>query len=139
MHSGYFEGILQLRNPNDEVINFIKSQVEKREGVFITAEKKTNNGIDFYITSQKYLQALGKKLKKNFKGELKISSKLHTKNKLTSKNVYRVNVLFRITKYSPGDTLTFKGDKIKFLKLGKKILAKELKTGKKLNISYKDL
>ena len=139
MHSGYFEGILQLRNPNDEVINFITSQINKREGVFITAEKKVSNGIDFYITSQKYLQTIGKKLKKSFQGELKISSKLHTKNKLTSKNVYRVNVLFRLAKYNLGDTLTFKGTKIKILKMGKKILAKEIKTGKKLNINYKDL
>jgi len=58
MHNDYFEGILQLRNPNDEVISFINSQIKKRTGVFITKEQKGNNGIDFYITSQKYLQAL---------------------------------------------------------------------------------
>ena len=139
MHNDYFEGILQLRNPNNEVISFIKSQIKKRAGVFITKEQKVNNGIDFYITSQKYLQALGKKLKKSFQGELKISSKLHTKNKLTSKNVYRVNVLFRPAKCSLGDVLNFKGTEIKILKMGKKILAKEIKTGKKLNINYKDL
>jgi len=139
MHKDYFEGILQLRNPNNEVINFIKSQIKKRSNIFITKEQKVNNGIDFYITSQKYLQSLGKKLKNSFRGELKISSKLHTKNKLTSKNVYRVNVLFRLAKCNPGDILDFKGDKIKVLKLGKKILAKEIKTGKKLNINYQDL
>jgi len=139
MHKDYYEGILQLRNPNNEVIEFIKNQIKKREDVFVTKEKKLSSGIDFYITSQKYLQILGKKLKKNFNGELKISSKLHTKNRLTSKNVYRVNVLFRLIKHAAGDITNFKGDEIKILKLSKKILAKNIKTGKKLNINYKDL
>ncbi|MBL7147548.1 MAG: hypothetical protein ISS82_01865 [Nanoarchaeota archaeon] len=139
MHKDYYEGILQLRNPNNEVIEFIKNQIKKREDVFITKEKKLSKGIDFHITSQKYLQILGKKLKKNFNGELKISSKLHTKNRLTSKNVYRVTVLFRLIKHKTGDIMIFKSDKVKILKLGKKILAKNIKTGKKLNINYKDL
>jgi NMD protein affecting ribosome stability and mRNA decay len=139
MHQDYYEGILQLRNPNNEVIKFIKNKIRKKEGIFITKEKKVNNGIDFYLPSQKYLQIIGKKLKKNFCGELKISSKLHTKNRLTSKNVYRVNVLFRLAKCNVGDILNFKGDKIKILKMGKKILAKNIKTGKKLSINYKDL
>ncbi len=139
MHKDYYEGILQLRNPNKEVVQFIRNQIKKRQGVFITFEGEVTNGIDFYITSQKYLQIIGRKLKKNFHGELKISSKLHTKSRQTSKNLYRVNVMFRAAKYSTGDILNFKGDKIKILKLDKKILAKEIKTGKKLNISYKDL
>jgi NMD protein affecting ribosome stability and mRNA decay len=139
MHKNYYEGILQLRNPNQEVINFVKSQIRKRTDVLITKEKRVHNGIDFYITSQKYLQIIGKKLKRSFNGELKISSKLHTKNRQTSKNVYRVNVLFRLVNCNAGDVLDFRGDKVKILKLGKKILAKNLETGKKLNISYQDL
>lgn len=139
MHKDYYEGILQLRNLNKEVVEFIKNQIKKRADVFITKEKKVNNGIDFYITSQRYLQTLGKKLKKHFSGELKISSRLHTKNRQTSKNIYRVNVLFRLTKYNTSDIINFRGDKIKILKLGKKILAKDIKTGKKLSLNYKDL
>lgn len=128
-----------MRNPNDEIIEFIRGQFNKKPGVFITNEKKVNNGIDFYATSQKYIQVLGKKLKRNFCGELKISSKLHTRNKQTSRNVYRVNVLFRLAKCKLEDILNFKGEEIKVLKMGKKILAKNLKTGKKLNINYGDL
>lgn len=139
MHQDYYEGILQLRNPNEEAIEFIKNQVKKRTNVFIAKEQKVNNGIDFYISSQKYLQTIGKKLKKHFRGELKISSRLHTKNRQTSKNVYRVNILFRLAKCNIGDILNFRGDKIKILKMGKKILAKDMKTGKKISISYKDL
>jgi len=139
MHKDYYEGVLQLRNPNNEIIEFIDNQIKKRADVFITKEKRVNNGIDFYITSQKYLQAIGKKLKKQFSGELKISSKLHTKSRQTSKNLYRVHVLFRVANCNIGDILNFKGDSVKILKMGKKILAKNIKTGKKLSINYKDL
>lgn len=139
MHKDYYEGILQLRNQNDEVINFIRRRIKKRTNVFITKENKVGDGIDFYITSQKYLQTLGNKLKKSFCGELKISSKLHTRNKQTSKNVYRVNVLFRLAKCNVGDILNFNGDEIKILKMGKKVSAKHTKTGKKISINYRDL
>ena len=92
----YFQGILQLRNPHEESIRFIRNQFKKNPKVWIAKEVNIKTGIDFYVSSNKFLMSLGKKLKKSFKGELKVSRKLHTKNRLTSKNVYRVTVLFRI-------------------------------------------
>ena len=96
--SSYFEAILQLRNPNQDVVKFIENNVakNKEKGVFITKREDVRNGLDFYLTSQRYAQSLGKKLKKTFKGELKVSRKLFTTNRQTGKLVYRVNVLFRI-------------------------------------------
>jgi len=92
----YYEGILQIRNPSEEVLNFICNQFENNQKVWIAKHEKLKNGIDFYISSNKFLLALGKKLKKSFKGELKTSRKLHTRNRVTSKAVYRVTVLFRV-------------------------------------------
>jgi NMD protein affecting ribosome stability and mRNA decay len=93
----YFEGILQLRNPNEEVLNFIRNQFKNNSKAWIAKEEGLKTGIDLYISSNKFLLSLGKKLKKSFKGELKTSRKLYTKNRLTSKNVYRVTVLFRLS------------------------------------------
>jgi len=138
-HNEYYEGILQLRNPSKEAIDFVEKQIEKRKNVFIAKAKKVKNGIDFYISSQKYLQSLGKKLQNQFSGELKISSKLFSRNHLTSKNIYRVNVLFRLPKFKKSDIITFKGEDIKILGIGKKVLAKNLKTGKKHSLRYKEL
>jgi|TARA_B100001971_G_C18164519_1_gene523380 NMD protein affecting ribosome stability and mRNA decay len=138
-HSGYFEGILQLRNTGQEVEEFIMNLDEKSKEPLISKRVKVRNGVDLYFISQKSLQSVGKKLKKHFHGEMKISSKLHTRNRVTQKNVYRVNVLFRMHDLKKGDVVVYKGDKIKIIGIGKKILAKDEKTGKKLNFNFKDL
>ena len=96
MDKNYYEGKLQLRNPNQEVVNFISNQFKNNEKVWIAKTEKQKNGIDLYISSNKFLMALGKKLKKSFQGELKLSRKLFSKSRLTSKAIYRVTVLFRL-------------------------------------------
>ena len=96
MDRNYYEGKLQLRNPNEEVLNFIRNQFKNNEKVWIAKAERLKTGIDFYISSNRFLLSLGKKLKKSFKGELKTSRKLHSKSRITSKEVYRVTVLFRL-------------------------------------------
>jgi len=96
MDHNYYEGILQIRNPNKECINFIKNQFNNNEKVWIAKHEKLKTGIDFYVSSNKFILALGKKLKKSFKGELKTSRKLHSQHKMTSKKIYRVTVCFRL-------------------------------------------
>jgi len=92
----YFEGVLQIRNPNEEVLNFIENQFRNNDKVWISRVEELKTGVDFYVSSNKFLKQLGKKLKKSFKGELKLSKKIFTTNHLTSKDVYRGTVLFRV-------------------------------------------
>ncbi len=134
----YYQGILQLRDINDEILNFVHNQVKKRVDAAITKAVRLDNGVDLYITSQKFIRILGKKLKESFGGELKITSKLHTKSR-TGKELYRVNVLFKLSKYKKGDVVTVRGDKVRLIRIGKKIFAKDLKTGKKVTIRSNDL
>jgi len=91
----YFEAVLQLRNPNDEMFRFIDNQLKGRKDVFVAKEEELKTGVDIYISSWRFAIALGRKLKRSYKGEIKISRRLHTRNKITSKDVYRVTVLFR--------------------------------------------
>jgi len=135
----YFEGTLQLRNAGNEVIEFIVKEIEKTENVNIAELKKVTNGVDIYISRQRFLRSLGKKLQDNYPGQLIVSKKIHTKNRLTSRDVYRVNVLFRIPTFKKGDIIEYKGNKIKIMGIQKKVFAKDVKTGKKLNLSFKDL
>ena len=136
--SNYFQGILQLRDVNDEILSFVHNQPKKRNDVAVTRTVKFSNGIDLYITSQKFIRILGKKLKESFGGELKTSAKLHTKNK-QGKDLYRVNVLFKLSKYKKGDVVKIRGDKVRLIRIGKKIFARDLSTGKKVTIRINDL
>lgn len=134
----YYQGILQLRDINDEILSFVRNQIKKRNDVAVTKTIKLPKGFDLYITSQKFIRILGKKLKDSFGGELKISSKLHTTNK-QGKELYRINVLFRLSKYKKGDVVLVRGDKVRLIRIGKKIFARDLKTGKKVTIRNRDL
>jgi nonsense-mediated mRNA decay protein 3 len=69
--------------------------IDKRKDVAITRIEKLKTGVDFYITSQRFARSLGKMLKDNFKGELKISYKLHTRDRQTSRDKYRATIMFR--------------------------------------------
>jgi len=131
--SHYYEGILQLRDTNEKVVKFVKDFVHKNEPhVFITNEFKVKDGYDLYFSSQKYLNMLGKKLKSTFNGEFKSTAKLFTWNKQTSKDVHRVNILFRLRKYKKGDIIE-KGDrKIKITDIGERVQGKDMQTGKRV-------
>jgi len=137
-HNQYYEGILQLRNPNKEVITYIKNCCNK-EGVGITKIIKQKTGFDYYITSRKFLKKIGKNLQQQFKGQLKMSPKLFSRNRLTSKNIYRLNVLFKLFPLKKGDSINYKGENLKIIKIGNKILAQNTKTGKKDWIDYDSL
>lgn len=134
----YYQGILQLRDVNDEIMDFVHSQIQKRGDVAITKAVKFDNGVDFYITSQKFIRILGKKLKDSFGGQLKTSSKLHTRSK-TGRELFRVNVLYMPSKYKRGDIVLIRGDEVKLLQVGNRIFGRNLKTGKKLLIRKGDL
>jgi len=135
----YFEGILQLRNVDDEVVNFALKEIEKNENTNIAKIKMVTNGVDIYLAPQKILRSLGNKLQHHFGGQLIVSRKLHTRSRVTSKDLYRINLLFRVPNFKKEDIIEYKGDKIKIIAVHKKVFAKDIKTGKKLNISFKDL
>lgn len=136
--SNYYQGILQLRDVNDEMLNFVYSQIKKRGDVAITKTANLPNGKDLYITSQKFIRILGKKLKESFGGQITTSAKLHTRSK-SGKDLYRVNVLYRPAKYKRGDVVTVRGDKVRMLQVGRRIFALDLKTGKRIKIRSEDL
>jgi nonsense-mediated mRNA decay protein 3 len=97
----YFEAVIQLRPFDEEVMRFIENQVKKRKDVFISKVEKLKTGVNLYISSQRFARSLGQKMKKSFKGELKITKTLHTRDKLRSKDLYRATILFRLDQTKP--------------------------------------
>ncbi|PIN86864.1 hypothetical protein COV19_02560 [Candidatus Woesearchaeota archaeon CG10_big_fil_rev_8_21_14_0_10_44_13] len=137
----YFEGVLQLRNPNEEVIGFIRNDIRGQagKGVYITKEERVEygKGVDFYITSQKYLQTLGFKLQKKFGGIMKVNSRLFSRNKQTSKDIFRVNVLFEMLDFKVGDVVLVGNKPIKVTDISKIATGYDLAMEKKTNFEYK--
>ena len=137
--TNYYQGILQLRDVNDEVLAFVYDRMGKRPDAVVTKTVKHQNGIDLYITSQKFIRIIGKNLKDSFGGELKLSSKLHTRSR-QGKDLYRVNALFRLSRFRKGDIVqTRSGDRVRLLNLGKKIFGRSMNTGKKMVLRSHDL
>ncbi len=139
--SQYYEGTLQLRNVTPELLQFVRDDIAKhaKEGVHVTKETGKGRNRDFQLTSTKYMRQLGKRLKARFNGELKESVKLFTRDKQTSKEVYRTNVLFRMRSYKVGDIVKTRGKKVKITSVGNNVTGTDVKTGKKVFVDEKEL
>ena len=135
----YYEGILQIRNPSKEVIKKVRELVNRKKDVYISKEEKVTKGIDFYLSSWRYLIEIGNKLKKIFGGETKTSRKLWGVSRQTSKKVYRVIFLLRLPSVKIGDIIEYRGKKVKIKEFRKKIGAADIETGKKMLINYDEI
>lgn len=141
----YFEGILQIRNDDqnkvkkalDELYKIM--EIEEKRRVFATNIVEMKKGADVYITSQKHIKEIGKKLFSHFGGEIKINEQLFSRDHLRSKHLYRVNVLIRLPDYEIGNVIKVK-DKIIYLKNidGYFIIGKNINDGKSIKINIKD-
>lgn len=138
-HSKYFEGILQLRNPSQELIRYVYKTIDKDNQAWISQAKKVRGGIDLYLSSQKYLRTLGKKLKERFPGSMKTSRKLFTIQRGTGKRLFRVNVLFRLYPFKIGETIEMSGEKYKVLRIDKQVTVQHIKSGKKEQIKPEEI
>lgn len=111
-HLDYFEGIIQIRNvaedEKDEIAELAQeeSKREEKRHVYVTKIEVMKGGIDLFLTSQKHLQGVAKRLHKHFGGTLKIDEKLFTRDWTTSKDVFRVNATLLLPEYRVGDIIS---------------------------------
>jgi len=144
-HANYFEAIFQLRNPVgdvEEATHFVLEAVRSKnqEGVFISKKKKVANGFDLYLSSNRFAVDLGRQLFREFGGELKISRKLFSQHKQTSRVLYRMTVLFRMPPFRVGAFILLDGKAFKVMELAKKVVvAEEIEAGKLFELQYKDV
>jgi NMD protein affecting ribosome stability and mRNA decay len=135
MDIGPYQGVLQLREPNDEIIGFARNHSEGT----ILKEEHMKEGIDMYFSSHTVLLTLAKTLKKKFTGQMKITKKLFTVDRITSKEVYRITVMFRPYKVKVGDVVKYRGEDVKVKHLGNKVQGILIKNGKKVAVSYEEI
>jgi NMD protein affecting ribosome stability and mRNA decay len=119
-HVNYFESILQLRSPDDELIGFVNDTIKSREDVTLAKRKKVRNGFDYYLSSNKFASELGRYLYNTFGGDLKITKKQFSQHRMTSKVLYRVTVLFRMSPFKVGNFVIIEGKAYKLTSFVKK-------------------
>jgi len=133
----YFQGILQLRNVSDELIRFVENSIKKSDAK-IAKVVRLKTGLDYYLSSQRFIRALGKKLSNAYPGELKSTRKLFTVSRKNGKEVYRVTVLFRCYDVKKGDCVLYKGDEMEVIGTKKKLKLKRKNDSKKFSVGYDD-
>jgi len=95
-NSRYYEGILQIRPNNKVILNYAKDEIKKAGNVFISKEVYKKFGTDIYLTNKFFLVQLSRKLKQRFPGVIKRSRSLYKTSRMTSKQVYRTTICFRL-------------------------------------------
>ncbi len=134
-HPQYYEAILQLRNTQQDVMDFVEVEIA-RAGIPVTKVVELKQGLDYYLADNNFTKALGKKLQQQFGGELLSSASLHTRK--NNKDLYRVTILFRSIPFRKGDVVEYQGEPYVITGMGKDILLKNTKTGIKAHLKYGD-
>lgn len=127
----YFEAILQLRHPTKEILAFAREGIIKSGRAHIAKEKNVPNGVDMYVSSQHFLQNFGKRLKEKFGGILVISCRIQTCSHVTSKDLYRVSVLFKPLKISKGDVVKIQEGLWKVVLINNQVQVQNVSSGEK--------
>lgn len=132
----YFEGILQLRNPSQECIDFIVRQVDKTDKIHIAKVVEHKNGIDVYLSKNSFLASLAKKIQKTYGGIVKTSATLHSRSRETSKDLYRVTAYIELPQYKIGDYVQFEDKILKVSSSEKLVRGKLVHDNKPITIKY---
>jgi nonsense-mediated mRNA decay protein 3 len=136
----YFEGILQIRNPDEDILEFLNHELYRAEEklIFVTNVEKVKNGFDYYITSKKHITRIAQSLQSQFGGTVKVSEQLFSHDSLRSKDIFRINVLYNCPDTKKGDVIKY-NDKIYLVtSVTKQIYVKELDSETKSKISFDD-
>lgn len=92
---GYYEAKIQLRPKNQKVYSFLIQELQKKK-VDIAKQVKLKEGMDIYISSNKFAVAFAKRFKKQFKGQVKTTRSLVGLDKRKGKRIHRLTVCLRM-------------------------------------------
>ncbi|MCA9477652.1 MAG: hypothetical protein KC535_00715 [Nanoarchaeota archaeon] len=141
----YFEGIMQLRDPHEQVFSFIDKEMKllAPKGVFITKTVEQKNGVDLYFTNKTQMQLLGQKISSKFGASMSAHPQLFSHNHQTSKDIYRLNILVTLPPCVSKDVITCsyprKGELlVQIRSMGKIMQGVDLLTGKTVGLELKN-
>jgi len=141
MREEYYEGILQIRNPKDEIVDYVYEDISHQDNTKakITKIVEHKSSWDIYFSSQKYTQAIAKKLHNVFGGTISISSRVHTRDTKKNKDLKRIAVLYTVPDYCVNEVVEINSKAIKITGIHRMVTGVDLETGKKVAYEYKNI
>ncbi len=94
-NDAYFVSTVQIRPRREDILNFVGNIVEKSPNDFVSRLIAHKAGFDLRLSSNKIAMQVSRKLVKSFKGEMTLTRHLQTRDKMRSKDLFRVTVCFR--------------------------------------------
>ena len=135
-HGSYYESILQLRDVSQEVVDFTEEEIGRLK-MSVAKVIPLKNGLDYFLSDNTLTRRIGKNLQDKFGGKIEETSSLWGVKK--DREVYRVTVLFRGVPFKKNDLVVYQGEEYEVKILGKDIMIKNTKDGKKVHVKYKDM
>ena len=137
-HGGYFEATVQIRNVDSALIDFVYARMAD-EDIHVSRELWHDHGVDFQIDSFRFAQKIGRELQQKFGGLIKTNARIFTRDRVTSKDVYRVTVLFKQFPHGKGEEFDFKGRTYKVISIGTDVFVEDVASKEKKRIMFKEL
>jgi NMD protein affecting ribosome stability and mRNA decay len=128
--SAYFEGILQLRNARQDVKGYIRNYCAKNR-VFVNKVADKGGEVDYFFVRKREMQPLALKLMRNFGAKVESNARLFSRDKQTSRDIYRQNILVTVPGFAVGDVVDANGCPFYVKETSKIITGINLATGKK--------
>jgi len=141
-HAEYFEGQLQMRNINQEILNYVQKRITETGEQVPTVKMHSRYDLDYNVSSRKLIHQIGIELRNKFGGTLKESEQLFSFDHLRSKNVYRLNVYYKAHEHERQEIVIIEGIKEPFRITGfskDKLIIENIITGKKNHIKEEQI
>ena len=141
MREEYYEGILQIMNPKDEIVDYVYKDIAKCDSKKINITKIVEHKLswDIYFSSQKYTQLIAKKLHNIFGGTISISSRVHTRDTKKNKDLKRISVLYIVPDFAVNEVVEINSKAIKITGIHRMVTGNDIETGKKVAFEYKNI
>ncbi len=136
--SKYFEGVLQIRNQTPELKDYLLEVFDrvKEDKIYVTAVLELKNGIDYYMTSKKFITRIIYELQEKFGGTVNVSEQLFTHNHLRSKDVFRVNGVFIQSPIGKGEFIKVDNSVVKVTSVSKNVFGHDIVNGSKVKLNF---
>ncbi len=131
----YFEGILQLRDANDEIKTFVKDELDANE-IYVNKIDEKKDGADYYFIKKRFITRVADKLITKYGGFMDANAQLFTQDSQTSKELYRLNVVVYISPFKKGDAILKQDELMLITSVGKHNTCLDLIRGKNISFKY---